>query len=213
MNVQKTILWICLFIIAATTVAAADGCITGNNCTWWLYTTSGTGYYDSDHANITIYHPNGTVQSANTSMSKVSEGIFRYDSIPNTTGNYMGCMEAYNTTSRIGIVCESKESREDIMSSTAFAGLTGIIALSIFIFSLLYFAFKLEKENGLLQILLLFIVNAMFVLIGWITISIGVVGATIFYNSTLFLFLIFSIYVFLKLGHKGLLFLKEVVPR
>jgi len=213
MNVQKTILWICLFIVTATAVMAADGCITGTNCTWWLYTTSGGDFYNADHANVTIYHPNGTLQSANTSMSKVSDGIYRYDSIPNTTGNYMGCMEAYNTTSRIGIVCESKEARENIMGGNEFIGLIGIIALSIFIFALLYFAFKLEKENGLLQILLLFIVNAMFVLIGSITISIGVVGAVIFYNATLFLFLIFSIYVFLKLGYKGLLFLKEVIPR
>jgi hypothetical protein len=143
LNVQKAILWICLFIITATAVTATDGCVQFENCTWYGTITTGGVFYNANHANITIYYPNGSLFVDNATMDKIDTGRYSYTTKLNETGNWLGFIEFHNTTSTITTGSEGKHVARD---NNMIIGVIILIPL-IFAMLLLFGAMKMEDED------------------------------------------------------------------
>jgi len=108
-------LWMVTFLFIISGVMAADGCTSGQECTWYAYITYQPDFYNVSTINITIENASGDYIINNQAMTKLDTGKYSYDTILNDSGNYLGCAEYYNSTGKIYTNCESKEVRGDKM--------------------------------------------------------------------------------------------------
>ncbi len=109
MNGTKTIFWMLSIFILSFSAYAADGCVSGENCTWFGY-----GATWASGANFTLESPEGT-ESGPVPVTEFDSGNMRHVNIINNTGNYKGCFIAYNSTNS-ETQCESKEIRSDAIT-------------------------------------------------------------------------------------------------
>ena len=149
MNVRRICLWVFLVIVMAITVSASDGGIVNTNISWFADIYSGAGFYDADHANITIYCPNTSTYISEAPMSEFQAGRFNYTFTPNVTGNWYAYVEFYNTTAKVATASQSMEIREeDFMTSDLGLAFINIIGLALFMGVTIFISFVWLKDKN-----------------------------------------------------------------
>jgi len=148
----KHILIMVVFALAIQSVSAADGCFVGENCTWWAY--DGTG--QTTAVNISITYPNGSDYTTNQEMVADGGGRYYYTTVFNTTGNYIGVYEFYNSTgSNFYDGAESKEITEEfnVLTFTILFGLIALAAALIFFSKDIMTKPKGQTNNAIMKII------------------------------------------------------------
>lgn len=98
----KKLMLVCLFLfLVIPFVSAADGGIVDENTRVWSNIIVGDSLYNAHNLTLSLYNPNGTNIITDYNMSFYSTGIYYYDFVPQTTGNYIAIIEVYNTTAKI----------------------------------------------------------------------------------------------------------------
>ena len=153
MNVPQKTIWVIVTLLLLSFAYASDGGVVDENVTWIADAFQQPNFADIQEVNITIYYPNQTIFQANKTMVNFGNGKYRYEMLPNQTGNWYAYVEFYNTTSKIGTASQSMEIREaDFMSGTegiiAFNIFTFLIGYGIFIAIVLYILSRFNEEKA-----------------------------------------------------------------
>lgn len=161
---KKYLLLGIVLILLSSFSFAADGCVTGQNCTWYAYGVSG-----ENGANISFTYENETTTQEFV-MESLGLGKYLYTTTHNVTSNVMGCTRSYNSTGTIDEVCESKEIYFDVEMPGGSSGMTlapiaTILGVAVVGLILLFIAFKLDEDHIIWKLFIILMVSLMLIFV------------------------------------------------
>jgi hypothetical protein len=121
-----------LVILLLPFVFGLDIGVVNKETTVWCGITSGGVPFSVSYANITILSPNNNIYINNENMTFIDTGLYNYEFIPNTTGNYLAICNFYNTT---GFVAQARETVhiKGNIGNMEIAILIGLLSIGVFL--------------------------------------------------------------------------------
>jgi len=158
MNSKPFFLFFFVLVTLVTFVSASDGCYVNQNCTWWAYNSG----VNAPNVNMSIIDPDGSPVVTNVPMSSVTSETFKYVSVLNKSGNYIGSAVFYNSSGIVGRSAQSLQVRTlEIGANTPtnnMSSIAMIFGVAVFCFVLIVVALSLDKEHMIWKIFTLIFV-------------------------------------------------------
>ena len=100
---NKAVMLGLVFLFCLSFAYGADGCLYGENCTFYVYGATGV-----DGVNISYTYENQT-ETSEFEMTSLGSGKYLHSYVFNISENVMGCARTYNSSGTVGTSCESKQ--------------------------------------------------------------------------------------------------------
>ena len=158
-------------ILLLSSFGYAQTATVGKDFVLWADIKTSTDFYSADSANITLIQPNGSTFISNEAMQNVATGQFRFNFTPSQTGTWYSYVKFYNSSQDIIAVASDSFTVQNnnfgglSLNMAGFEGIILLIAITIVLAILLFFAFRLEGEHYVLHLLIIFMSVAMLLLI------------------------------------------------